>query len=79
MLMSDYWHDLHLASSFSGHGAAPLGPEYLMNDAGNVSLVSTHSGIGSGFGTLLTAGNSRRFVAIGGNPDLSLKGRNRRE
>jgi len=51
MLMSDYWHDLHLASSFSGHDAAPLGPEYLMNDAGNVSLVSTHSAFGSGFGS----------------------------
>jgi hypothetical protein len=28
MLMSDYWHDLHLATSFSGHDAASLGPEY---------------------------------------------------
>jgi len=51
MLMSDYWHDLHLASSFSGHDAAPLGPEYLMNDAGQVGLASTHSSFGSYFNT----------------------------
>jgi hypothetical protein len=54
MLMTDYWHDMHLASHFSGHDAASLGPEYLMNDAGQVGPAfgaSMHAGYGSYFNT----------------------------
>jgi hypothetical protein len=50
MLMSDYWHDMDLASRLSGHDGASLGHEYLMNDAGQVGPAfgaSTNLGIAS--------------------------------
>ena len=42
-MLFDYWHDAHVASLMQHDGSAPghegsIGPEYLMNDAGNVSL-----------------------------------------
>lgn len=49
-MLMDYWHDMHLASLNSSHDALALGPEYLMNDAGQVALAfgaSNHSGSGS--------------------------------
>ena len=52
MLLEDYWHDMHMASHFSGHDAASLGQEYVLNDAGQVGLAfgaSTHSGHTSSF------------------------------
>ncbi len=52
MLVDDYWHDMQLASHFSGHDAASLGQEHVMNDAGQVALAfgaSTHSGSTSYF------------------------------
>lgn len=52
-MLFEYWHDAHTAAlmgrdgSDPGHDGSSLGPEYLMNDAGNVSLAhgaTSHSG-----------------------------------
>jgi hypothetical protein len=54
MLLDDHWHDIHLASHFTGHDAASLGQEYLMNDAGQVGLAfgaPAHSGSTNTFTT----------------------------
>lgn len=42
-MLFDYWHDAHVASLMQHDGGIPghdgsIGPEYLMNDAGSVSL-----------------------------------------
>ena len=36
-MLFDYWHDAHVFSLLHGHDGSPLGQEYLINDAGEVS------------------------------------------